>query len=318
MSALPPQSRLWALMRGAMATQALRVVAQLQVADALADGPKHVRELSGEADPDALHRALRALASDHVFAEDEPGVFRNTEVSELLRSDSGEGWHDFALQFGGEWYDAFALFPRAVDTGAPTFPVVHGADFETWMREHPDELAVFNRSMEAGAEARIESVSALPWEGGTVVDVGGGTGRMLSELLRRHPALRGVLFDLPEVVADAQVSESVEVVGGSFLESVPEGDAYLLSRILHGFDDEPAERILRNVHAAARPGARVLLVEAVIPPGNEPHGSKWLDLLMLVLSGGRERTEEEWRGLLARAELEPVAIEDGLIQARCR
>jgi hypothetical protein len=293
------------------------VVAQLRIADALAHGPKRVDELAGDADPDAVHRVLRALASDGVFAEDEPGLFRNTEVSEPLRTDSGQGWHEFALQFGGEWYEAFARFPEAVETAQPTFPKMFGADFETWMREHPDKLEVFNRSMAAGAAGRIEEVGGLEWNGEIVVDVGGGTGGMLSELLRRHPGLRGVLFDLPEVVADAEVPEGCRVVGGSFLEGVPEGDAYVLSRILHGFDDETAELILRNVRAAAHPGARVLLVDAVVPEGNEPHGNKWLDLLMLVLSGGRERTAGEWRGLLERAGLEPVSIEDGLIQARC-
>lgn len=312
-----PQSRLWALMRGAMATQALRVAAQLRIADALAEGMKAVEELAGDADADAVHRVLRALASEGVFAEEEPRVFRNTAASALLRTDSEEGWYEFALQFGGEWYDAFGAFPRPVDTGEAAFPDVLGADFETWMRAHPDKLALFNRSMAAGAAGRIEKVAGLDWADEVVVDVGGGTGGMLSDLLRRHPGLEGVLFDLSEVVADADVPEGCRVVGGSFLDSVPAADAYLLSRILHGFDDEQALRILHNVRAAARPGARILLVDAVIPAGNDPHGSKWLDLLMLTLSAGRERTEEQWRALLADAELEPVAIDDGLIQATC-
>ena len=109
----------------------------------------------------------------------------------------------------------------------------------------------------------------------------------------------------------------MEIVAGDFFEGVPAGDAYVVSRILHGVDDEKAARVLANVRAAARPGARVLLIESVVPPGNAPSGSKWLDLLMLVLSAGRERTEEEWRVLLARTGLEVNSIEDGLIQARC-
>jgi hypothetical protein len=139
---------------------------------------------------------------------------------------------------------------------------------------------------------------------------------MLTELLRRHPNLRGILFDLPEVVAEATVPDRCELVAGSFFDSVPAGDAYVLSRILHGFDDERAGRILRNVRAAARHGARVLILDAVLPEGNEPHGAKWLDLLMLVLSGGRERTEAEWRRLLGGAGLEIDSLDDGLIQAR--
>jgi hypothetical protein len=140
---------------------------------------------------------------------------------------------------------------------------------------------------------------------------------MLAELARRHPRLHCILFDLPEVVADARVPAGIEVVGGDFLEEVPAGDAYVLSRILHGLDDERAAGVLANIRAAARPQARVVLNEAVLPAGNEPYGSKWLDLLMLVLSGGRERSEEEWRRLFDATGLEAVSIEDGLLQARC-
>jgi hypothetical protein len=300
-----------------MAAQALRVVAQLRMADELVAGPSHVKELAGDADVDAVHRVLRALASDGVFEELEPGVFRNTPASELLRTDGDQGWHEFALQFGGEWYEAFARFPEAVETGEPTFPVVFGADFETWMREHADALAIFNRSMEMGAAERIGRFADLPFEDEVVVDLGGGTGQMLAELIRLHPRVHGVLFDLPEVVEGIEPPAGVEVVAGSFFDGAPAGDVYILSRILHGASDERAAHILENVRAAARPGARVLILDALIPPGNEPHGSKWLDLLMLVLSGGRERTEQEWRALLAGAGLEAVSIEDGLVQARC-
>ena len=317
MSERPPEAVLWALLRGAMATQALRVVAQLHVADTLVGGPRPVAQVARDADADALLRALRALASDGVFEEVKPGVFRNTPASELLRTDGDQAWHEFALQFGAEWYDAFARFPHALQTGEPSFPLVFGADFETWMREHPDRLAVFNRAMEAGATQRIDRVAGLEWDAETVVDVGGGTGQMLAELLRRHSRLHGILFDLPEVVEGVEAPAGVDVVAGSFFEGVPAGDAYLLSRILHGQGDDDAQRVLDSIRRAARPGARVLIVDAVIPPGNEPYGSKWLDLLMLVLSGGRERTEEQWRALLTDAGLEVSSVEDALIQARC-
>jgi len=307
-----------------MGTQALRVVAEARVPDRLAEGARPVDDLAAEAglDEDALYRFLRALASEGVFAEEEPRVFRNTPASELLRTDGDQRWHEFALQFAGDWYAAFAEAPAAARIGEAVFPVVFGVDFEERLQDNPDALALFNRSMEAGASDRVERIAELSWSDEVVVDVGGGTGSMLVELLRRNPRLRGVLFDLPEVVAEArprveatEVAERCELVAGSFHDAVPAGDAYVLSRILHGLDDERAAGILQNIRRAAHPGARLLIFDSVVPGGNEPHGAKWLDLLMLVLSGGRERTEEEWRRLLASEGLEPARLEDGLVEA---
>ena len=283
------------------------------------------RQLAAEAgaDADALYRFLRALATEGVFAEDEQGVFRNTTASELLRSDHDERWDDFALQFGDDWYRAFADAPYSVRTGAPTFPRTFGCEFDEWLRKEPERLERFNRSMESGAAERIDRLADVPLNGEVVVDVGGGTGAMMIELLRRHPRLRGVLYDLPDVVAEAErqivaagFAERCDLFAGSFFDGVPpDGDVYLLSRILHGLGDETARTVLAHITAGARPGVRFLILDAVLPEGNEPHGSKWLDLLMLVLSGGRERTADEWRRLLASAGLHVDAIADGLIQA---
>ena len=328
MTEAPPQARLWPLVRGAMATQAIRVAAEYRVADALAAGPRPVTEVAGEAglDADALYRFLRALATEGVFAEDEPGMFRNTQASELLRSDHDERWNDFAVQFGDDWYRAFADAPYSVRTGAPAFPRTFGCDFDEWLRLDAQRLERFNRSMEGGATQRIDRLTDVPLDGALlVVDVGSGTGAMMIELLRRYPRLRGVLYDLPDVVAEAGprvaaagVAGRCELLGGSFFDGVPpDGDVYLLSRILHGFGDEEAKRVLANIAAGARPGARIVILDAVLPKGNEPHGNKWLDLLMLVLGGGRERTETEWRRLLESAGLHVDAIADGLVQASC-
>jgi hypothetical protein len=151
------------------------------------------------------------------------------------------------------------------------------------------------------------------------VDVGGGNGELLRGLLERRPELRGIVFDLPETVRDeAAFGDRLQFVAGSFFDAVPAGDAYVLSAILHDWNDERAAAILGTVRASAPPGARLLLIESVVAPGNEPQGSKWLDLLMLVLVEGRERTESDWRALLGAAGFEPESIEDGLIQARCR
>jgi SAM-dependent methyltransferase len=318
MSKRAPESPIWDLLRGALGTRALAVVAELGIADALAAGPRPVAELAreAEADPDTLHRLLRALASDGVFAETEPGVFENTDASEVLRS--GSGWDDFAHLFGGVWYRTAAELDA---TGEPPFPRVYGTDFWAWLAQQPEERASFDRAMEQGGERRVERLAAADWRGDeVVVDVGGGNGSLLVELLRRRPGLRGVVLDLPETNRDeAELANSgVEFVPGDFFREVPRGDVYILSTILHDWDDERAAAILRTIRAAAPDDGRLLLVESVVASGNEPDGAKWLDLLMLALFGGKERSEEQWRELLEAGGFEPVEIADGLIEARCR
>ena len=174
--------------------------------------------------------------------------------------------------------------------------------------------------MEGGQAERADKLAALEWrDDETVVDIGGGTGRLLRDLLDRRPGLRGIVFDLPEADRDETgVGDRISFVSGSFFEQVPEGDAYVLSKILHDWDDEPATAILRTIRAAAPEEARVLVLDSVVAPGNDPAGVKWLDLLMLVLQRGRERTESDWRALLDDAGFRIEQIEDGLIQARCR
>ena len=304
----------WNLVGGALGTRALAIVAELGVADALADGPRSVADVAQEvgADADTLHRLLRALASEGVFAEHEPGVFGNTAASELTRR--GGGWDDFAHLFGGVWYRTMGeLGP----TGEPSFPQTFGTDFWSWLAAHPDERAAFDRSMEQGMEPRVERLAALDWRGDeTVVDVGGGNGSLLVALLHHRPGLRGIVFDLPETVRDeAALGDRIEFVEGDFFDSVPEGDAYILSGILHDWNDERAAAILRTINTAAPPDARLLIVDGVVAAGNEPDGTKWLDVLMLALLDGRERDERQWRELLAAGGFEPIEIRDGLIEA---
>jgi hypothetical protein len=174
--------------------------------------------------------------------------------------------------------------------------------------------------MEQGGDRRVERLAGLDWRGDeTVVDVGGGNGSLLFELLGRQPGLRGVVFDLPETTRDETAfGDRCTFVAGNFFDGVPPGDVYVLSTILHDWDDERAAAILHTIRASAPADARLLVLEAVVPPGNEPHGAKWLDLLMLALFGGRERDELQWRTLLSGAGFEPTSVEDGLIEARCR
>jgi len=322
------ETRMWTLARGAMTTKALGLVGDLGVADKLAGGPRPVAELAAETgtDEDALYRFLRALASDGVFSEEPPRVFVNTPMSELLITDRADSWRDFAHLFGDVWFRTFVDADHSLRTGESVFQRSFGADFWAWLGHHPDEGAAFNRAMASGKDQESDWLVDLDWrDGETVVDVGGGNGATLVALLRRRPDLRGVVFDLPETTRDAEpyvasagLADRCSVVAGSFFDTVPAGDTYVLGAILHDWDDERATQILRTIRVAAPQNARVVIRDAVIPPGNDPHGNKWLDLLMLVLLRGRERTEEEWRLLLAQSDFDVVSISDGMIEARCR
>lgn len=317
MSERAPDGVVWDLCRGALAARAVGIVADLRVADALAGGPRPVAEIAAEVDADGetLHRFLRALASDGLFAEEERGVFRNTAASELLR---GDGWNDFARLCGGVWHRAAGELEAAA--GEPSFPRVFGSDFWTWIAARPEERAAFDRAMLQGLEARVARLAEVAWRGDeTVVDVGGGNGSLLVELVELHPGLRGIVFDLPETNReDAALGTRIEFVAGDFFESVPPGDVYVLGTVLHDWDDEAALAILRTIRAAAPPGARLIVLDAVVRSGNEPDAAKWLDLLLLALFAGRERDETQWRTLLAAGGFEPVRFHARLIEARCR
>lgn len=303
---------IWDALRGALVTRALALAAELRVAPALTAGPQSHEALAQErgVDADALYRILRALASDGIFEETDPGVFRNTAASELL---ARGGWDDFAHLFGGVWLQAVTALDAS---GEPSFPRVHGSEFWSWLAACPQERAAFDRAMAQGWQNRLDRLQSVDWRADElVVDVGGGNGSLLVALLARQPRMRGIVFDVPETVRDEQaLGNRCTFVEGSFFESVPHGDTHLLSTILHDWDDGSAKRILETVRAAA--GQRLIVLESVIESGNAPDGAKWLDLLMLTLTGGRERTAEQWRGLLEDTGWKATRIDQGLIEAQ--
>jgi O-methyltransferase domain len=302
---------IWGALRGALVTRALGLAADLRVAQALSAGQRSCAELARErgVDADVLYRVLRALASDGIFEELEPGVFVNTPASEVLARD---GWDDFAHLFAGAWLETVA----ALDiSGEPSFPRVHDSEFWPWLAANPDERAAFDRAMAQGWQSRLERLETLDWRGDELVaDLGGGNGSLLRALLQRHPGLRGIVFDLPETVRDEQaLGDRCTFVEGSFFETVPRADTHLLCTILHDWDDHSAQRILETVRGAA--GERLVVLDSVIEPGNAADGAKWLDLLMLALAGGRERTAEQWRTLLSNAGWAPTRLGEGIIEA---
>jgi O-methyltransferase domain/Dimerisation domain len=314
-----PRRELRQLLDGYRVSQSLSVAARLGIADLLVDGPRSSDELAARtgADPSALYRLLRALATVGVVHEDDDRGFALTELGEGLRSDvegSLAAWATF-IGSPAHWA-AWGDLAHSVQTGANAFQHVHGTDVWTHRSTRPEEGAMFDRAMMSLSGHGVRDAVANYDFGsfGTIVDVGGGTGTFLARILGTAPAARGVLFDLPHVVAGAPpvlaaagVDDRCEVVGGSFFEDVPEGaDAYVLRSVVHDWSDEDALRILAAVRRATPAHATVLIVERIVAAPNEGSAAKWSDLNMLVSPGGLERTEDEFGALLGRAGFRPT------------
>jgi hypothetical protein len=302
----PPQARLVELSTGYIVTKALAVAAQLNIADRLTAGPRTSDDLAAEANvhPRALYRVLRCLGAHGVLSETEPGRFELTPVGECLRDDAPGSMRAWAIMNSEVTFGAFADALHSVRTEEPAFERVFGVPLFEFLGEHPQEREVFARAMgDFNRAATLAAARTYDWSGlRRVVDVGGGSGTLIGDVLERHPEIGGVLFDLPEVAARVAGNGRLDVVGGDFFSGVPAGgDAYVLSWILHDWDDERALAILRNCRAAIAENGRLLIVETILPPGDEPHFGKVLDVAMLVITGGRERTESEYAGLLERA-----------------
>jgi SAM-dependent methyltransferase len=311
-------------------TQGIYVAAELGIADLLAEGPRSVEELAEQTNTHggALYRVLRALAGVGVFAQDSQRRFLLTPLSELLRSDVPDSQRALAIMMGAEFYETWGMLLHSVRTGEQGFNKRFGRPFFQYMTEHPDRHSIYDGAMAGvhGPETgpMLDSYDFSVFR--SVVDVGGGNGMVLAAILSRHPAVQGILFDLPAVAERARtiitssgLDGRYQIVGGDFFSSVPAGaDAYLMRHIMHDWEDNEAVAILRNCRKAMNPDGRVLVVETVIPPGNEPCFGKWLDLMMLLV-GGCERTEEEYNRLFSEAGLKlnrivPTSSEVSLIE----
>jgi SAM-dependent methyltransferase len=318
---LPAPVTLLRMLAGFEVTAALTTVASLGVADHLADDASNgspstdVASLAGAvgADADALYRVLRMLASVGVFTEIAPGRFANTPVSECLRADAPGSMRAMVLLWGREHYRAFGDLEHSVRTATPAFDHVAGTTWWQYLSREPATGAVFDQAMtnlsrqvHAAAVGSLDLTSAQH-----VVDVGGGHGALLATLLTRYPELRGTLYDVPVVadgarkaIAEAGLTDRVDVIGGDFFEAVPPGgDVYVLSMVVHDWPDDAAVRILRNVREVLPENGQVLVVDAVLPDGDDPHFGKFLDLVMLAMLGGRERSAREFGALFERAGL---------------
>ncbi|MGB6514454.1 methyltransferase [Mycobacterium sp.] len=310
----PPHAAMMELIMGAWIAQAITAAADLGVADALANGPLSADELAAavNADPDALGRLLRALASREIFRHRRDGRYELTALADTLRSDAPGSMTGMARLVGApQWREHWSHLPDAVRTGRAVIPELRGKPAFEYLADEPQLAEIFNQAMTSSSELSIAPVIAAydfsPYA--TIVDVGGGRGRLLAAILAATPAARGVLFDLPQVVAGAptllrkhHAHDRVRIVEGSFFERVPDdGEAYVLKHVIHDWPDDEAVHILRNVRAAAGTGKRVLLVELVIPKHDRDFLGKWMDLEMLIGVAARERSATEYGQLLNHA-----------------
>lgn len=302
------------LILGFRISQMIYVAARLGLADQLQAGPQTVTQLakSVNAEPTALYRLLRALASLGLFAENHDGSFVLTPSAELLRSDAAGSLRSLAMYYGEDWvWQAYGGMLSNIQTGKTAFEKAHGASLYTYLEAHPVALARFQQAMTTYAELEAAAiVEAYNFsQAKIIVDVGGGQGALTSALLQAQPQLYGVIFDQAKVVAGADsvlasagIADRATCIGGDFFTAVPPGgDLYILKSIVHNWDNDAAVRILRNCRKAMTENARLLVVERVIQPGNVPDEAKLFDMNMLVMLGGVERTEAEFEELFFAA-----------------
>jgi len=310
----PPEAVLMQMLFGALMQKNISVAAKLGIADLLAEKAQTADELAAETGTHAasLYRVLRTLASVGIFAENSGGKFELTPVAELLRSDVPNSMRDFALMLGGEWHwRIFSELMHSVMTSETAQKKACGAELFEYLANNPEDAEVFNRAMTSHSLAAVPAiVEAYDFSDiGKLVDIGGGQGILLAGILKANSQMEGMLFDMPSVIEGKNellekesVAARVEKVSGSFFESVPAGaDAYLMKHIIHDWTDEQNIKILHNINSAMNENGKVLIIEMVVPVGNESSPSKILDLQMLIGTGGKERTEKEYRELLEAA-----------------
>jgi hypothetical protein len=309
-----PQGQLIQMATAHWVSRFLYVAARMNLADQLAERSKTAEELAQSMGTavSSLYRFMRTLASLGIFTEDSGHRFSLTRLGEALRTGTPGSVRASVLTLAGEIFtQALDHLLYSVQTGKTSFDKVFGVPLFDWLANHPAEASMFSETMVGlhGAEPPAVAAAYDFSEFATVIDVGGATGNLLTAVLGRYPMPRGILFDLPHVVADAPelISERglvnrIKIESGSFFENVPSGgDVYLLSHIIHDWSEAQCLVILRNCRRAMRSDSRLLLIEMVLPTGNAPHLGKMLDIIMLAIPGGQERTEPEYRALLDKA-----------------
>jgi hypothetical protein len=308
----PPQAVLGQMINGYWISYSIIAATRLGIPDALDDGGAPVAQLAERADVDAgpLYRLMRALASVGIFREEGERTFHHTPLSQALKKDVPGSMHGLASMTGLLHLRAWPQLAHSLRSGETAFSKVFGEEIFEYLPHDPEAARAFDAAM-AGYTTMMSQAVVANYDfggAGTLVDIGGGSGVLLSTILGKHPSLRGVTFDLPHVTARARatldrvgLAGRAEAVSGDFFASVPAGDCYTLKMILHDWDEEKSRAILRSVRKAIAANGRLCVIESVVPPGNSPSPVKFLDINMLVMTGGRERTQAEYAALFADA-----------------
>jgi len=317
----PPHVQVIQMASSLWVSRLLFVAAKLGLADLIAAGTTNAKALAAKTQSHerSMHRILRALGCIGILEQAENGTIKLTELGETLRSDHPAKVRSTVLMIAGPWmWQSFGEIEHSVATGKPAADKVFGMPIFDYIAKHPDQVSIFSEAMvgihgqEPAAVAEAYDFSAF----GTIVDVGGATGNLLGTILKNHPKPKGLLYDMPHVIVDAPaflatlgVADRISTEGGSFFDRVPTGgDAYILSHIIHDWSEAQCLTILGHCRKAMKPGAKLLIVEMVLPEGNEPHPGKMLDLVMLTVPGGEERTSSEYGELLAKAGLRMTRV----------
>jgi hypothetical protein len=308
-----PAEQMVSLLAGFQVAQALYAAAALGIPDALASGPRTMDEVADvlQLDRDASARLARTLGSIGLFSVSDDGAYELTPLGATLTSDAPDSMRDLALMWMETHYAPFARLSETIRTGRSAADLYYERPFFDWLGEHPDQVARFTGAMgnltdgiKSAALASCDFTSSR-----RILDVGGADGTLLAHVLHAVPDAVGTVLDLPHVVPAVEahakeqgLSDRLDAIGGDFFQAVPGGyDTYVMSMILHDWDDERATRLLSNIARSAASGARVVALELVVPPGNVPHMAKMIDLTMLAMLTGRERTEPEFRALIEGA-----------------
>ncbi len=312
---MPPDAQMMQIATGFFGSAAVYVATKLGIPDLLKDGPKTTGELAAATNTDehSLYRCLRSVASVGVFVESEGRTFANTPMSETLRADHPNSTRDMVIWMLEEpHWRVYGDLLYSVQTGKTAWDKVHGAPvFESLFTTHKELGETFNRAMTSYSRMTIPAIlAAYDFSGaGRIADIAGGFGHLLGAVLQKYTNAKGILFEIPPVLEGAPamldsygVTDRVELVAGDFTESIPvEADVYMLKHIIHDWYDDKNQKILGNIREVMPEDAKVLVIDAVVPPPGEPHFAKFLDLEMLMLPGGMERTAEEFESLLTKS-----------------